>query len=523
VPSAAVGDWHEVGGGAVAQSSRPISGYDLKRVNGAPEAAWSQWNGHHYVVKVARFEAGANRWVQLGPVLNHDFTRDATEPSLAASPGGVPWVAWTEPDAHGISQVHVARWDSSAGRWTEPDGRAFALNRVPHDWRNWDPEAFGASLPRLVFLGDRPYVVDRGNNPFRFELDVFRLAPAGHSWDLIGAGVATPTPRPGGPMAAVLGGRLYVASRTEHESSVVAGLGPDGRWRAISNRRVTVENPCGGTYDYHVTGIAEFQGLVDALWSSEVTYDCTGKHGGRAYVSAFNAGSSELVGAGAVADNASGADIKVVGGRLYVAWIQKGFRERVRVSRLADDGGSWLQLSDPVGAPVSRGGILSAIDGVPYLAIVARSGGAEGLRVERLEGVEAPVGPDDGEGSGPGTDPHVTPLPNYRPRFGRCGWFIDGTNRSDYLRGYHRAEIHGRAGDDTIWGTDGNDCLYGGRGADVLYGNAGKDTFYGGPGPDEINSFDENADTVYCGSGIDRVVADDEDRLHGCEHVTVRR
>jgi len=109
--------------------------------------------------------------------------------------------------------------------------------------------------------------------------------------------------------------------------------------------------------------------------------------------------------------------------------------------------------------------------------------------------------------------------------------------------------IAGRAGADTLEGADGRDTITGSTGADVLSGGLGRDTLSGGAGPDRLSDVAEAyapafaaptrvaagpgadrvdvangaRDSVNCGSGRDRVVADRQDRLEGCERKRFRR
>ncbi len=74
-----------------------------------------------------------------------------------------------------------------------------------------------------------------------------------------------------------------------------------------------------------------------------------------------------------------------------------------------------------------------------------------------------------------------------------------------------------RPGDDTFWGQSGNDRISGGAGDDTMNGSKGKDRYSGGPGNDFIISIDGVREIVDCGRGYDRVYADKNDRLRGCE------
>ena len=158
---------------------------------------------------------------------------------------------------------------------------------------------------------------------------------------------------------------------------------------------------------------------------------------------------------------------------------------------------------------------------------------------------------------------------------------LEGTNRPDLLDGRGGDDVIfgkggddcpterrfffliGGTGDDAIHGGAGVDCLYGGgdplgpdrayfeRGQDALYGGDGNDFINGGQGPDAISGGEGSdllidgatkgesstdalsggdgndqldvdnvpaaKDVVHCGGGVDRVDADAQDLLFGCE------
>ena len=97
---------------------------------------------------------------------------------------------------------------------------------------------------------------------------------------------------------------------------------------------------------------------------------------------------------------------------------------------------------------------------------------------------------------------------------------IVGTSKTEYLAGGgHDDTIFGLGGNDTLIGGAGDDTIYGGAGNDVITGGAGADKVYGGPGSDTILAADGERDTIDCGPGRDRVVADSFDKLVNCEVV----
>jgi arylsulfatase A-like enzyme len=89
----------------------------------------------------------------------------------------------------------------------------------------------------------------------------------------------------------------------------------------------------------------------------------------------------------------------------------------------------------------------------------------------------------------------------------------NGSSAADTLRGTARS--------DGLCGGGGRDTLYGLGGNDLLRGGPGRDRLLGGPGNDRILAREGVRDTIACGAGVDRVLAD---RLDGvakdCEIVT---
>jgi Tol biopolymer transport system component len=84
----------------------------------------------------------------------------------------------------------------------------------------------------------------------------------------------------------------------------------------------------------------------------------------------------------------------------------------------------------------------------------------------------------------------------------------------------NRCRIDGTPRADDLEGTPLRDLIDGRGGADRIVGGGGNDRISGGTGNDTIVSRDRYRDTVRCGPGIDRVVADYRDRLaRDCEHV----
>jgi len=101
---------------------------------------------------------------------------------------------------------------------------------------------------------------------------------------------------------------------------------------------------------------------------------------------------------------------------------------------------------------------------------------------------------------------------------------LTGNDRDNRLIGSNqRDSISGGGGDDLIKGLRSIDSLNGGRGNDDIFAGPrderARDTLVGDRGNDFIYVFNRPAakDVVTCGAGRDRVIADSDDVLGGCE------
>jgi Ca2+-binding RTX toxin-like protein len=121
-----------------------------------------------------------------------------------------------------------------------------------------------------------------------------------------------------------------------------------------------------------------------------------------------------------------------------------------------------------------------------------------------------------------------------------------GTDAAEYVKLLQVSEpgdLSGAGGDDELRGGDGSDRIDGGTGDDILDGGFGDDTITGGPGRDQISADlaggdcgplwckypygndvvqarDGEVDSITCGAGTDRVIADAGDLVApDCETV----
>ena len=107
---------------------------------------------------------------------------------------------------------------------------------------------------------------------------------------------------------------------------------------------------------------------------------------------------------------------------------------------------------------------------------------------------------------------------------------MQGSPGADDIRTWDLADtIDAGAGDDTIEGGNGDDAITGGPGRDTINADAAADSCNFlvcrlPHGNDTVNVRDGEADSVECGVGTDRVIADAADTVApSCETVDARR
>jgi uncharacterized delta-60 repeat protein len=174
--------------------------------------------------------------------------------------------------------------------------------------------------------------------------------------------------------------------------------------------------------------------------------------------------------------------------------------------------------------PDAAGALALQPDGRIVVAGFTGDGTSTDFYLQRLQG--GPMS-DAVETEPLGETPRTPPPP---PPTGPCASLLAGTPRADLLRGGANGDrLLGGAGNDRLSGRGGDDCLKGGRGSDRLMGGRGRDRLVGGtglnsyragPGRDFVSARNGRPDSVACGTGRDRVRADRQDRLTGCELVS---
>jgi hypothetical protein len=337
-PVAAQGAWNQPVGGPSPinqANNRNATQPSLAEIGGVPYVAWTEPDGTNDEIRVSRLNQAGTAWEQVvggASPINQANNRIARQPSLTAI-GGVPYVAWTEHDGANF-EVRVSRLNAAGTAWQQVVGGPSPINQA----NNGD-----ASDPSLTAIGGVPYVawtVFNGNND---EVRVSRLNAAGTAWEQVAGGPSPinqdPNQNAFQPSLSAIGGVPYVAwSETDSTNNEI---------------RVSRLNAAGSAWEQVVGG-----------------------------PSPINHANNQ---------NAFQPSLTAIGGVPYVAWAESdSTNDEIRVSRLNQAGTAWEQVvggpspinQDPLRGPSSPR--LAAIGGVPYVAWSETDGTNNEIRVSRL-------------------------------------------------------------------------------------------------------------------------------------------
>lgn len=257
-PAQAAETWTPVGGLISDWNVAPYH-FDLKRVGGRPHVAFAD-SGAGLRMRVARLEDDGTTWTILGQPLNSDPANDTSVPSLAAGPGDTPWVAWLEqPKGVAFLQVRVARYDADADRWIQvaPDSM---INRIPE---GGDPTLHSAQFPKLVFSGGRPHVFFRQDNLSGFEFGHVRLSADGASWERLPG--AAQGMEPYYITAHVAGGSLYAGTWGFPDSVLVERFTGTG-WEQVGGLASMIRDQAEPRRAAGPFAVADANGALYAVW-----------------------------------------------------------------------------------------------------------------------------------------------------------------------------------------------------------------------------------------------------------------
>jgi hypothetical protein len=184
--------------------------------------------------------------------------------------------------------------------------------------------------------------------------------------------------------------------------------------------------------------------------------------------------------------------------------------------------GPWaatLAITVPAGSSTSQS--FYYLDSAPGTATIV-AGAADVLSGTQTIVITSP--PTARPPTGTSARPRVTPKRRIVRRGSAGPNVLVGGPLADRLFGLAGNDLlRGRAGDDLLDGGAGRDRIFGDRGADLLIGGRGRDRLVGGRGGDRIRARDGQLDTVDCGAGRDRALADRRDRVSRSCEVRIRR
>ena len=219
--------WERLGGPINASSQAPdsvllgptrydASEPDLLAVGGRLYVAWSEFDGWRDQVRVARYDATANAWQEIGggarPV-NDPGPGNGELPSLAAV-SGIPYVAWQQ-----AGQIRVARMRGDGTGFDQVVGGEAPIN-----------PGVQAGKPSLVAVADRPWVsfvecpsgCGTGSSS---DVKVARLNASGTAWERPADVPVEASGDPRSTAMAVAGGIPVVAA--DAPGVTVARLAPE--------------------------------------------------------------------------------------------------------------------------------------------------------------------------------------------------------------------------------------------------------------------------------------------------------
>jgi hypothetical protein len=312
-------------------------------------------------------------WTAAGGTLNLNTTDSLRGDSIAAI-SGVPYVAWTEQNAGGVSSVYVKHWNGT--KWVQNGG---ALNI--------DSSA-DAGQPGISGVDGAPYVTwTEGLPPANFTVYVARWT--GTAWQQVGPGAVNPDhtqPAESAEIAGV-GTTPYVTweeSNGDADQVYVAHFS-GGSWH-LDGSALNVDP----THDADDPAIADIDGVPYVTW----TEDPIMLRGNQIYVAHLGAGDTWVHDGGSLnvnaADNASaGPSIANVGGLPTVAWEETNQgTNQVYVKQFM--GAAWVQDGGPLNlddVDSADGPVLADIDGLPYVAFdQSTPAQLDNVTVERWDG-----------------------------------------------------------------------------------------------------------------------------------------
>jgi hypothetical protein len=207
--------WSELAGSAhgggvsnsANESRRPAVAFDS---SGNLVVAWTEFNGAASDIRVARFDAGSNGWVALGPSLGAggiSATGAADQARIVNTAAGTV-VAWLDASSGGVANVYLRRYDGAA--WLEVNSGALT-------------SASGSGVSRsATSVSDAALATDGGKVAVAWtqnvsgNLEIYLRELSGASWSELagsasGGGISVNAGASAAPSLTYFGGTLFAA------------------------------------------------------------------------------------------------------------------------------------------------------------------------------------------------------------------------------------------------------------------------------------------------------------------------
>jgi hypothetical protein len=243
-------------------------------INGVPYVAWYEYDGTNQEIRVARLNATGTAWEKVADSpspINRNTNFDALNPSLTAI-AGVPYVAWSENDGS-HTQIRVARLNAAGTAWDR-----IGTNLDPNSPIN-QVATFDARHPSLTAIGGVPYVAWEEDATTSIQIRAARLNAEGTGWERIGTSLDPNAPINESPDAdsrepslTAIDGVPYVAWREEDANNIpqirVARLNAAGTgWEKVAGSSSPINERQGDRgFDPSLTSIS---GVPYVAWEEQ--------------------------------------------------------------------------------------------------------------------------------------------------------------------------------------------------------------------------------------------------------------
>ncbi len=305
--------WQFLGGSLNTETGEHAYAGQIAFYNNTPYVAYSEAYSPDTAQRVYVKRWNGASWTIVGNILNINFAEYANSPSLAFSPSGTPYVAWSE-QFGSAQRVYVKHFNGSA--WVQ-DGTYLNIDANRQ-----------ATNPSLVIWNGRPVVAWGESTASSY--DIRAKALNGTSWEAVGNSVNTAGHYSYNSWLAVDNNNLYAAFAEDNDTSfVVMGdifLARVRRFNGTGWQDVGGILNNDAAHPAYAPRLAFAGGTPYAAFIEDYNYDMMGMtQDHRLMVKRYATGSWSQFGAElnlATGEYVNGGAIAISGSSVYVAWSE---------------------------------------------------------------------------------------------------------------------------------------------------------------------------------------------------------